>query len=71
VLPTGAVVATSGTHTARTRGARASACNLVLVDQDTITVRHYCWDAGDRVFRTGPEQTFPRPQRAATQATGD
>lgn len=71
VLPNGTVVATSGTHTARTRGERASACNLVLVDQDTIAVRHYVWDAADRLFHAGPEQHFPRPVRTADLSDTD
>ena len=69
ILPNGAVVATSGTHTARTRGHRPSACNLVLVDGTSITVRHYVWDATDRVFRAGPEIVYPRPRVAELQRT--
>jgi 3',5'-cyclic AMP phosphodiesterase CpdA len=68
VLPNGAVVATSGTHTARTRGKRPSACNLVLVDAGSITVRHYVWDLAERMFVTGPEHVFPRPARSAEPA---
>ena len=71
VLPNGAVVATSGTHTARTRGHRPSACNLVLVDQETITVRHYLWSAPDQQFQPGAEHPFPRPRRSAAPAAGD
>lgn len=62
-LPNGAVVATSSTHTRRTRGGRPSACNLVLVDDTTITVRHYLWDAIEQQFHAGAETTFPRPVR--------
>lgn len=65
-LPNGCVVSTSSTHTSRTRGQRPSACNLVIADAESITVRHYPWDAGDRLFRAGPETTFPRPRRAAS-----
>jgi 3',5'-cyclic AMP phosphodiesterase CpdA len=62
VLPNGTVVATSGTHTCRTRGHRPSACNLIIADGISITVRHYVWDAGDRVFVAGPDIMFPRPR---------
>jgi hypothetical protein len=62
-------VATAGTHTNRTRGKRPSACNLILADATSITVRHYIWDAGDRVFRAGPEIIFPRPRVAEVQHT--
>ena len=63
-LPNGAVVSTSGTHTPRTRGRRPSACNIVIADERTITVRHCAWDAANRVFRAGPEKVFPRPRLA-------
>lgn len=63
-LPNGTVVATSGTHTPRTRGQRPAACNLVIADATTITVRHYLWNPTDRAFFTGPEATFPRPRVA-------
>lgn len=65
-LPNGCVVSTSSTHTSRTRGHRPSACNLVIADATTITVRHYIWDAGDRMFRAGLDTSFPRPRHAAS-----
>lgn len=64
-LPNGTVVSTSSTHTSRTRGKRPSACNLVLADRDTVTVRHYVWQAAMGVFAAGHETSFPRPRRAA------
>lgn len=70
VLPNGAVVATSGTHTSRTRGRRPSACNVIVADERTITVTHYIWDIVDRVFRAGPEIVFPRPRVAELQGAG-
>jgi 3',5'-cyclic AMP phosphodiesterase CpdA len=63
-LPNGAVVSTSGTHTPRTRGRRPSACNIVIADERTITVRHCVWDAANRVFRPSSESVFPRPRVA-------
>lgn len=62
ILPNGTVVATSGTHTNRTRGRRPSACNLILADMQSITVRHYIWDADARAFAAGAEIVFPRPR---------
>lgn len=66
-LPNGIVVSTSSTHTARTRGGRPSACNLVLADASSITVRHYIWNAADRAFRAGSETTFPRVRTTEQQ----
>ena len=70
VLPNGAVVATSGTHTSRTRGQRPSACNVIVADARTITVTHYIWDANDGVFRPGPAAVFPRPRVTELQDAG-
>lgn len=61
-LPNGAVVATSSTHTSRTRGERPSACNVIEVTDATITVRHHVWHAGAGGFTTGEATTFPRPR---------
>ncbi len=69
-LPNGAVVATSGTHTGRTRGGRPSACNLIVVDDESITVRHYSWDQAQGVFGAGSESVFPRPRAAERQQVG-
>jgi 3',5'-cyclic AMP phosphodiesterase CpdA len=67
ILPNGAVVATSGTHTSRTRGRRPSACNLIVADAQSIVVRHYLWDAMTQGFHAGPEIVFPRPRVAELQ----
>ena len=68
-LPNGAVVATSGTHTPRTRGGRHSACNLVEADATTITIRHMVWTPAAGRFEPGEEQQFPRV-RGVTGADG-
>ena len=68
-LPNGAVVATSGTHTSRTRGKRPSACNLVSADAQSIRIHHHVWDARDREFHPGAEIVFPRPRQAELQGT--
>lgn len=72
-LPNGVVVATSSTHTSRTRGKRPSACNLIIADRETITVRHYLWDRDERRFIAGPETSLARTRTtdaAAGQQTG-
>nr|MBP6444924.1 metallophosphoesterase [Gemmatimonadales bacterium] len=67
-LPNGVVVATSSTHTSRTRGHRPSACNVITADDESITVRHYLWEAALGLFQPGPEHAFARP-RVADPAT--
>ena len=67
VLPNGVVVATSGTHTGRTRGRRPSACNFIIADATTITIRHYIWDATARTFRPGDDTVFSRPRSHAAE----
>lgn len=62
-LPNGAVVATSSTHTARTRGSRPSACNIITATADTITVQHWIWNTEKEEFEPGPEQEFPRVRK--------
>jgi len=70
-LPNGTVVATSSTHTSRTRGHRPSACNYIIADRDTITVRHYIWDAALARFHPGPEQCLPRTRTTPGVAPSD
>ncbi len=59
-LPNGAVVATSGTHTPRTRGHRVSACNVITADAQEIIVTHHFWTASERRFVAGEPHAFPR-----------
>jgi 3',5'-cyclic AMP phosphodiesterase CpdA len=68
-LPNGAVVSTSGTHTPRTRGGRPSACNSIVVDAESITVRHHVWSAAADRFEEGPSSRFARPRLAATESS--
>lgn len=70
-LPNGAVVATSGTHTSRTRGGRPSACNLITADAETITVEHRVWDVAAGRFTIGAAQAFARPRLATAESTRD
>ena len=62
-LPGGAVVATAGTHTSRTRGGRPSAFNLIELSPKEIVVTHQLWDTATKGFRPGPRGSFPRPVR--------
>jgi 3',5'-cyclic AMP phosphodiesterase CpdA len=43
-------VSTSGTHTDRCRGERASAFNLVSIDASSINIQHHRWDGKGRLF---------------------
>ena len=61
-LDGGAVVATAGTLTRRTRGSRPSAFNLITIKGDAIVVQHQTWNAGERHFEPGATKTFPRAQ---------
>ncbi len=63
-LPNGAVVATSSTHTHRTRGGRPSACNVIVADATSITVQHHTWHP-DGAFIPGPATTLPRHRTGA------
>lgn len=56
------VVATSSTHSNRTRGHRPSAFNVVDADAATIRVTHQHWDVAAGVFRPGTPAVFPRRQ---------
>lgn len=54
------VVAAASTHTSMTRGKRASAFNQIMVEADSIVVRHQRWDIGLGSFRPGDEARFAR-----------
>lgn len=54
------VVATSSTHSNRTRGKRPSAFNVVDVDAAEIRVTHQYWDAAAGAFRAGTPAAFAR-----------
>lgn len=56
------VVSTSSTHTARTRGHRPSAFNVVRADAGSISVQHLAWEGGRFVARD--PAVFPRPAAA-------
>jgi 3',5'-cyclic AMP phosphodiesterase CpdA len=64
------VVATSGTHTPRTRGGRPASFNLVTAAAGEIAVTHYRWDRGGRRFSAADPLVFPvRARAVAATAT--
>jgi 3',5'-cyclic AMP phosphodiesterase CpdA len=56
----GVVVATSSTHTGRTRGRRPSAFNDITIGIASITVTFQHWQAAERRFAAGEPHTFAR-----------
>jgi 3',5'-cyclic AMP phosphodiesterase CpdA len=58
------VVSTTGTLTSRTRGQRPSAYNVITVEPDSITVRHYRWDEGSTSFIPSDQSRYGRIRRA-------
>jgi 3',5'-cyclic AMP phosphodiesterase CpdA len=57
------VVGTAGTHTDRCRGNRASAFNLVSIDQSSINIQHHRWDSGAKRFLPSDLERFARTRR--------
>lgn len=57
------VVSTTGTLTSRTRGQRPSAYNVITVDPDSITVRHYRWEEGITSFTPSDQSRYGRVRR--------
>ena len=58
------VVGTAGTHSDRCRGNRASAFNLVSIDEQSINIQHHRWDAQGRQFVPSDLERFARVRRA-------
>ncbi len=58
--PGGVVVATAGTISNRSRGARPSSVNGVAVTNDAIAVDALIWSDADGAFRPGPSRRFAR-----------
>lgn len=56
----GAVVSTASTFTHRTRGHRASAFNVVTIDERQIAVHHRRWDGAIGAFVAADPVHFPR-----------
>ncbi|NIN10337.1 MAG: hypothetical protein GTN62_03325 [Gemmatimonadales bacterium] len=57
------VVSTAGTLSQRSRGGRPSVFNRVTVDEDSIQVELYRWEADRRLFKRTDVYAFPRPRR--------
>ena len=56
-------VSTTGTHTSRTRGKRASAFNVIHVDWQAVHIVHYRWDAAAKEFQPSTESVYARQRR--------
>jgi 3',5'-cyclic AMP phosphodiesterase CpdA len=54
------VVSTAGTHTDRCRGDRASAFNVITVDETSISVQHLRWEREQRDFRASDMARYGR-----------
>jgi 3',5'-cyclic AMP phosphodiesterase CpdA len=54
------VVSTAGTHTDRCRGNRASAFNLITVDENSISVQHLRWEPDLRRFKPSDMTRYAR-----------
>jgi 3',5'-cyclic AMP phosphodiesterase CpdA len=58
--PKGVIVATAGTISSRSRGARPSSLNIVSVTPRSIDVEARIWSSASRQFESGPVQCFAR-----------
>ena len=56
-------VSTSSTHTARTRGHRPSAFNVIHVDRQAVHIVHYRWDPATGLFHPSTESVYARHRR--------
>jgi 3',5'-cyclic AMP phosphodiesterase CpdA len=54
------VVSTAGTHTDRCRGNRASAFNVITVDETSISVQHLRWEPEHRWFKPSDMARYGR-----------
>ncbi|HEX5387892.1 MAG TPA: metallophosphoesterase [Gemmatimonadales bacterium] len=65
-------VSTSGTHSFRTRGGRASVFNLIRIESTVIHIQHYRWDATAGNFLASDRFSFTRGNAAepVVSATG-
>ena len=57
------VVSTAGTHTDRCRGNRASAFNLITVDETSISIQHLRWERDLRRFKPSDMTRYGRVLR--------
>ena len=67
-------VSTSGTHSSRTRGGRASVFNLVTIDSSAVHIQHFRWEPSTRQFQRSDAFSFARagpPKVTVSVAGGD
>jgi 3',5'-cyclic AMP phosphodiesterase CpdA len=67
-------VSTSGTHSFRSRGGRASVFNLVTIDPAAVHIQHFRWQPSTRQFQRSDAFSFARagaPKVAVSVAGGD
>jgi 3',5'-cyclic AMP phosphodiesterase CpdA len=67
-------VSTSGTHSHRSRGGRASVFNLVRIDPRAVHIQHFRWEISTRRFQRSDVFSFARagqPKVAVSVAGGD
>ena len=53
-------ISTSSTQTSRTRGRRASVFNMVRIDESSVEVQHFGWEAATRRFVSADTAKFQR-----------
>lgn len=63
-LPGGTVISTSSTLTDRTRGKRPAVFNVVRLDEESVRVEHWRWEASAERFVTSDSHAFARGGRA-------
>jgi 3',5'-cyclic AMP phosphodiesterase CpdA len=69
-LPRGTVVSTAGTISTRSRGKRPCSFNLVTVDEEAVSVRHWRWDRAAARFVPSDEARFARRHAGQGAAAG-
>ena len=69
-LPRGTVISTAGTISTRSRGGRPSAFNVVKVDGNAISIRHWRWNAAAARHLPSDEARFARRRAPLGAAAG-
>lgn len=64
VLEGKVAVSCAGTLCTRSRGGRPAVFNRVVVDQDSVQIEFYRWQADHRMFRRSDVYAFARPRRS-------
>jgi 3',5'-cyclic AMP phosphodiesterase CpdA len=69
----GVIVSTSGTHSFRSRGGRASVFNVVRIEESVIHIQHFRWDSAGKSFLPSDRFSFTRhgePEPVVSTAGG-